>query len=310
MTRPTPHAPPGTPAPPAPSAVPGPPVLPVPPGPPATESSRPGTATVLVVEDEPSIADVLAIALRFHGFHVVTAAGARAAVEAARATRPHVVLLDIALPDGDGRQVCRMLRAEREDLAVVFLTARDAPSEVVQGLTLGGDDYITKPFNVDEVVARLRAVLRRTARGGPAPGETSSPQRAPRPPVLRHGDLELDEATYAVRRGGRSADLTPTEFALLRHLVRHGDRIVPKEQLLKEVWRYEHRVESTVVETYISYLRRKLAPLGPPLIRTRRGVGYGLRPLDPHDAHGQHDPHNQQDQHGQHGQQDQHRGPA
>ncbi|MGW8380663.1 response regulator transcription factor [Streptomyces sp. ODS28] len=231
------------------------------------------TATVLVVEDEPSIADVLAITLRFHGFEVATADSARSAVSAARSVRPDAVLLDIALPDGDGRAVCRVLRAERADVAVVFLTARDAPAEVVQGLTLGGDDYITKPFNVDEVVARLRAVLRRT-RGAP---EAAAPP-APRPPVLRHGDLELDEATYTVRRGGRSADLTPTEFALLRHLVRHADRIVPKEQLLRQVWRFEQPVESTVVETYISYLRRKLAPLGPPLIRTRRGVGYGLRP--------------------------------
>ncbi|MFG3252339.1 response regulator transcription factor [Streptomyces sp. NPDC048172] len=236
-------------------------------------------ATVLIVEDEPSIADVLAITLRFHGFEVVTASGAQAAVTAAREARPDAVLLDIALPDGDGRQVCRVLRAERGDLAVVFLTAKDAPSEVIQGLTLGGDDYITKPFNVDEVVARLRAVLRRTSPSTSAPSDGTEAPPAPRPPVIRYGDLELDEATYTVRRGGRSADLTPTEFALLRHLVRHGDRIVPKEQLLRHVWRYEHRVESTVVETYVSYLRRKLDPLGPPLIRTRRGVGYGLRPL-------------------------------
>jgi two-component system, OmpR family, response regulator len=237
----------------------------------STHSAQGGkAATVLVVEDEPSIADVLGITLRFHGFEVVTADGVHAAVAAAREARPDAVLLDIALPDGDGRQVCRVLRAERADLAVVFLTARDAPAEVVQGLTLGGDDYITKPFNVDEVVARLRAVLRRIRPAAAPEAHT------PRPPVLRHGDLELDEATYTVRRGDRTADLTPTEFALLRHLVRHADRIVPKEQLLRHVWRYEHAVESTVVETYISYLRRKLAPLGPSLIRTRRGVGYGL----------------------------------
>jgi two-component system OmpR family response regulator len=239
-----------------------------------TSQARAG-ATVLVVEDEPSIADVLAITLRFHGFEVVTVDGVHSALAAARSVRPDAVLLDITLPDGDGRQVCRVLRAERPEIAVVFLTARDAPADIVRGLTLGGDDYITKPFNVDELVARTRAVLRRTR---PSAGVDAPP--APRPPVLRHGDLELDEATYTARRGGRSTDLTPTEFALLRHLMRHADRIVPKEQLLREVWRYEHTVESTVVETYISYLRRKLDPLAPgepPLITTRRGVGYGLR---------------------------------
>ncbi|MDT3397457.1 response regulator transcription factor [Streptomyces sp. B1866] len=252
-----------------------------------TAAGAPGTAepaarrgpdrpAVLVVEDEPSIADVLAITLRFHGFAVATATGARQAVALARELRPDAVLLDIALPDGDGRQVCQVLRAELPETAVVFLTARDAPADVVTGLGLGGDDYITKPFQVDEVVARIRAVLRRTR-----PARTAGSAAPPRPPVLRHGDLELDEATYTVRRGGRTADLTPTEFALLRHLVRHADRIVPKEQLLRQVWRYEHAVESTVVETYISYLRRKLDPLGPPLIRTRRGVGYGLRPPEP-----------------------------
>ncbi|MGW1990100.1 response regulator transcription factor [Embleya sp. NPDC001921] len=242
-------------------------------------SSQPRAgATVLIVEDEPSITDVLAITLRFHGFEVATADGVHAALAAARSVRPDVVLLDISLPDGDGRQVCRILRAERPEIAVVFLTARDAPADVVKGLTLGGDDYITKPFNVDELVARTRAVLRRTR---PTPDESAPPLA--RPPVLRHGDLELDEATYTARRGGRGVELTPTEFALLRHLIRHGDRIVPKEQLLREVWKYEHVVESTVVETYISYLRRKLDPLvpdGPPLITTRRGMGYGLRPAD------------------------------
>ncbi|KAF4410244.1 MULTISPECIES: response regulator transcription factor [Streptomyces] len=229
-----------------------------------------GAATVLVVEDDPGIADVLTITLRFHGFGVVTADSAAEALARAREHRPDAVLLDIALPDGDGRQVCRALRAEDggEDTAVVFLTARDASADVVGGLTLGGDDYITKPFTLDEVVARLRAVLRRTRRPGAA---------RPAPAVLRHGDLELHEATCSVRRGGRAVDLTPTEFALLRHLVCHADRFVSKEQLLRHVWRYDSPVESTVVETYISYLRRKLDPLGPPLIVTRRGVGYGLR---------------------------------
>lgn len=230
-----------------------------------TEGMNHEGATVLVVEDEPSIADVLAIALRYHRFQVITAGSVRQAQQLAGQTRPDVALLDVMLPDGDGRALGRALRALHPDTAVVFVTARDAPAEIVGALGFG-DDYITKPFNVDEVVARIRAVLRRTRPADVLPV---------RPP-LRYGDLELDDATYAARRAGRSVQLTPTEYALLRFLVRNGGRIVPKEQLLRHVWQYEHQAESTVVETYISYLRRKLDPLGPPLITTRRGVGYGL----------------------------------
>ncbi|MFE0130531.1 response regulator transcription factor [Streptomyces sp. NPDC059037] len=222
-------------------------------------------ATVLVVEDEPSIADVLAIALRYHRFDVMVAGTVRDALALAGRTRPDVALLDVMLPDGDGRALGRELRARRPELALVFLTARDAPSEVVGALGFG-DDYITKPFNIDEVVARIGAVLRRTRAGDVLP------QRPP----LRYGDLELDDATYVVRRADRTAQLTPTEYALLRFLVRNAGRVVPKEQLLRHVWSYEHTAESTVVETYISYLRRKLAAIGPPVITTRRGVGYGL----------------------------------
>ncbi|MEU9603182.1 response regulator transcription factor [Streptomyces sp. NPDC048057] len=225
-------------------------------------------ATVLVVEDEPSIADVLAIALRHHAFEVVTAGGVRQAQVLAERARPDVALLDVMLPDGDGRALGRVLRSQLPETAVLFITARDAPAEVVGALRIG-DDYITKPFNVDEVVARIQAVLRRT-RPSPA-GDV-----LPVPPPLRHRDLELDETTYEVRRAGRAVQLTPTEYALLRFLVRNAGRVVSKEQLLRHVWRYEHSAESTVVETYVSYLRRKLDPLGPPLITTRRGVGYGL----------------------------------
>lgn len=227
-------------------------------------TTAPGT--VLVVEDEESIADVLAIALRYHRFEVMTAGTVREALALTEHNRPDCALLDVMLPDGDGRALGRELRTRRPELALVFLTARDAPAEVVGALGFG-DDYITKPFNIDEVVARITAVLRRTR---PA---DALPQRAP----LRHGDLELDETTYSVRRAGRSVELTPTEYALLRFLVRNAGRIVPKEQLLRHVWQYEHTpAESTVVETYISYLRRKLDALGPPVITTRRGVGYGL----------------------------------
>jgi two-component system OmpR family response regulator len=234
----------------------------------ATAPAAPASAaTVLVVEDEPSIADVLSIALRYHRFEVVTAGSVRQAAEAVRQTRPDVALLDVMLPDGDGREVGRQLRLTHPEMAIVFLTARDAPTDIVGGLALG-DDYITKPFNVDEVIARVRAVLRRTKVADRLPA------RAP----LRYADLELDEATYTARRAGTAVELTPTEYALLRFLVRNAGSVVTKEQLLRHVWRYEHAAESTVVETYISYLRRKLDPLGPPLILTRRGVGYGLAP--------------------------------
>ncbi|MET8828354.1 response regulator transcription factor [Streptomyces sp. NPDC004610] len=227
-------------------------------------STAPGT--VLVVEDEESIADVLAIALRFHGFEVMIAGTVRESLALSERVRPDVALLDVMLPDGDGRALGRELRARRPGLALVFLTARDSPAEIVGALAFG-DDYITKPFNIDEVVARITAVLRRTL-----PADV-----LPERPPLRHGDLELDETTYSVRRAGRTVELTPTEYALLRFLVRNAGRIVPKEQLLRHVWQYEHAPpESTVVETYISYLRRKLDTLGPPLITTRRGVGYGL----------------------------------
>ncbi|MEV7343239.1 response regulator transcription factor [Streptomyces sp. NPDC093544] len=222
-------------------------------------------ATVLVVEDEPSIADVLTIALRYHRFEVMVAGTVREALTLAERTRPDAALLDVMLPDGDGRALGRELRLRQPDLAVVFLTARDAPAEIVGALGFG-DDYITKPFNIDEVVARITAVLRRTR-----PADV-----LPERPPLRYGDLELDETTYRVHRGDHTVELTPTEYALLRFLVRNGGRIVTKEQLLRHVWQYEHSAGSTVVETYISYLRRKLEPLGPPVIQTRRGVGYGL----------------------------------
>ncbi|MCP9964365.1 response regulator transcription factor [Actinomadura madurae] len=221
--------------------------------------------TVLVVEDEPSLADILRITLEFHGFRVLRAATGARAVEMARKHRPDLLLLDVMLPDGNGWQVCRTVRSEREDVPVVFLTARDAPADIVGGLALGGDDYITKPFNIDEVVARVRAVLRRVR------------LQSPPPAVLRHGDVEMDEATYTVRRAGTPVDLTPTEYALLRYLMLNAGRVVTKEEILREVWKYGFSGETTVVETYVGYLRRKLDPLGTPLIVTRRGRGYQLR---------------------------------
>jgi two-component system OmpR family response regulator len=219
---------------------------------------------VLVVDDEPNIRDLVEVALRFHGFAPVTAATGDEALRQVRAERPDLVVLDVMLPDVDGFEVCRRLRADGHDVPVIFLTARDTPSDTVTGLTLGGDDYVTKPFSIDALVARIRAVLRRTA---PAAEE-----------VLRIADLELDETRWTVRRAGTDLDLSPTEFRLLAYLMRNAGRVLSRDQLLDNVWGWAHSGNSQVVETYISYLRRKLDPLGPPLIHTQRGVGYTLRP--------------------------------
>lgn len=224
------------------------------------------TARVLVVDDQPNIVDMLATVLRFHGFEVSTAASTREALRAAAASRPDVVVLDVMLPDGDGFEVCRALRAEDHQVGVVFLTARDAPSDKIAGLTYGGDDYVTKPFSVDELVARVRAVLRRIR---PAAGQ-------PPPSVLRFADVELDEDTLQVRRSGRLVELSPTEFKLLRYLLQRPNRVVSRAQILEAVWSYDFGGTSNVVDTYVGYLRRKLDQHGPPLIVTRRGFGYAL----------------------------------
>jgi two-component system, OmpR family, response regulator len=216
---------------------------------------------VLVVDDEPNIRDLVEVALRFHGFAVTTAANGRDALAGAREDRPQLIVLDVMLPDIDGFEVCRRLRADGDETPVIFLTARDAPSDTVTGLTLGGDDYVTKPFSVDALVARVRAVLRRG-------GRTAEN-------VLRVGDLELDETRWTVRRAGGPIELSPTEFRLLAYLMRNPGRVLNRAQLLENVWGWDHTASSPVVETYISYLRRKI---GPDLIHTQRGVGYALRP--------------------------------
>ncbi|NVI86561.1 response regulator transcription factor [Actinomadura sp. BRA 177] len=221
---------------------------------------------VLVVDDEANIRDLIEVALRFHGFTTVTAATGEDALRTARRERPDLVLLDVMLPGMDGFEVCRRLRADGDQVPVIFLTARDTPSDTVTGLTLGGDDYVTKPFSIEALIARVRAVLRRVA---PA---ASSPDT-----VLRVADLELDEAHWTVRRGGVDVDLSPTEFRLLAYLMRNAGVVLSRAQLLAGVWGWDHG-NPQVVETYISYLRRKLDPLGEPLIHTRRGVGYALRP--------------------------------
>ncbi|MFJ9381781.1 response regulator transcription factor [Streptomyces sp. NPDC101455] len=220
---------------------------------------------LLVVEDEPAILDTVSRFLLFLGYDVRTAATASDALATARSFLPELILLDVMLPDADGFEVMRRLRQDGLPLAVVFLTARDSRKDLIRGLTEGGDDYVTKPFGLDELAARVTAVLRRTR------------QRERSDPMLRVADLELDTLTYIVRRAGVPLDLAPTEFRLLRYLMLHHGRVVPRAQLLEHVWSYDFNGDDTVVATYISYLRRKMDPLGPPLIHTQRGVGYSLR---------------------------------
>ncbi|MBO2449098.1 response regulator transcription factor [Actinomadura barringtoniae] len=228
---------------------------------------------VLVVDDEANIRDLIEVALRFHGFEPVLAATGAEALREARERRPELILLDVMLPDLDGFEVCRRLRASGDEVPVIFLTARDTPSDTVTGLTLGGDDYVTKPFSIDALVARVRAVLRRIEPRSSAPAGAAAGSDG----VLRVADLELDEERWTVRRAGVEVELSPTEFRLLAYLMRNAGRVLTRAQLLESVWGWEHHGNGQVVETYISYLRRKLDPLGPPLIHTRRGVGYALR---------------------------------
>jgi two-component system OmpR family response regulator len=231
---------------------------------------------VLVVDDEPNIRELVQVALNFHGCAVATGATGEDALQLTYAFDPDLIVLDVLLPDIDGFEVCRRLRSVANDVPVIFLTARDATADTVTGLTIGGDDYITKPFSVEALVARVRAVLRRTAgrrgRGSEADGHGDSQA------TLRVADLELDEDHWTVRRAGTPVDLSPTEFRLLAYLMRNQGLMLTRRQLLDNVWGWEYAGQSQVLETYVSYLRRKLDPLGPPLIHTQRGVGYSLRP--------------------------------
>jgi two-component system OmpR family response regulator len=233
-------------------------------------------ARLLVVDDEPNIRELLSTSLRFAGFEVHTAANGQEALSQAERTRPDLLVLDVMMPDLDGFAVTRRLRERGRDTPVLFLTAKDDVTDRVAGLTVGGDDYVTKPFSLEEVVARIRAILRRTGAGAdPAAGR------------LVFHDLALDEDSHEVRRAGRPIDLSPTEFKLLRYLMLNPNRVLSKAQILDHVWDYDFRGEAGIVESYISYLRRKVdAPPpeeGPdaaqpvPLIHTKRGVGYVLR---------------------------------
>jgi two-component system, OmpR family, response regulator len=230
---------------------------------------RPATpgheARLLVVEDEPTILELLSGSLRFAGFDVLTAASGAEALRVAAASRPQLILLDVMLPDGDGFDVIRSIRAGGPRVPVIFLSARSHVHDRVAGLTLGGDDYITKPFSLDEVLARIRAVLRRAGAGG-ADGSR-----------LAVADLELDEDSHEVRRGGTLVSLTPTEFKLLRYLLLNAGQVLSKAQILDHVWDYSFTGNGNVVEPCVSYLRRKVDQGEPRLIHTIRGIGYVLR---------------------------------
>jgi two-component system, OmpR family, response regulator len=224
-------------------------------------------ARLLVVEDEPNIRELLATSLRFAGFEVETADDGASALALAEKCDPDLVVLDVMLPDVDGFEVTRRLRDRGRQQPIVFVTARDSVGDKIAGLTIGGDDYVTKPFSLEEVIARIRAVLRRTR--GAGDDDTAT---------LRFHDLELDEDSHEVRRSGRIIELSPTEFKLLRYLMLNPNRVLSKLQILDHVWDYDFRGESGIVESYISYLRRKIDVDDlPSLIHTKRGVGYVLR---------------------------------
>lgn len=223
--------------------------------------------TVLVVDDEPVLAEMVSMALRYEGWNIATAGDGSSAIATARAERPDVVVLDVMLPDMSGLDVLQKLRQENPRLPVLLLTAKDAVEDRIAGLTAGGDDYVTKPFSIEEVVLRLRALLRRT-------GVTTVDSGA----RLVVGDLVLDEDSHEVTRAGEPISLTSTEFELLRFMMRNAKRVLSKAQILDRVWSYDFGGRSNIVELYISYLRKKIDNGREPMIHTLRGAGYVLKP--------------------------------
>ncbi len=220
---------------------------------------------VLVVDDEPNIVELVSMALVFHGFAVEGAGDGREAIAKAASFKPHLMILDVMLPDMDGFEVARRLGAQRAGIPIIFLSARDSTQDKVRGLSGGGDDYMTKPFSLEELIARVQTVLRRSGQASP---ESSQ---------LVFGDLELDEESREVRRAGEPIELTPTEYRLLHYLMINPRRVLTRAELLDHVWEYDFGGDSRVLETYISYLRKKIDASGPSMIRTVRGVGYGLQ---------------------------------
>jgi two-component system OmpR family response regulator len=234
-----------------------------------TETLAPArVARVLVVDDEPNISALLSATLRLVEFDVRVADSGHKALVAMEEFEPDLVVLDVMLPDLDGFDVARRLRATGSRVPVLFLTARDAVEDRISGLSAGADDYVTKPFSLEEVVLRIRAILRRSQPGLETPAETG---------VLRYADLEMNEDAHEVRRAGRLIDLSPTEFNLLKYLMINAGRVVSKAQILDRVWKYDFGGDGRIVESYVYYLRRKIDKTDPPLIHTVRGVGYALR---------------------------------
>ena len=232
-------------------------------------ANQAGQARLLVVDDEPDIVELLSASLKYHGYEVATANSGRRAMEEARRFRPDMILLDVMMPELDGFDVLRRLRGEGTRIPVLFLTARDATEDKIKGLTLGGDDYVTKPFSLSEVLARIQAVLRRA--NDPAGGAQATTAR------LSFADIELDDDTHEVFKNGREIALSPTEFKLLRYFMTNPNRVLSKAQILDHVWQYDFGGDAGVVESYVSYLRKKIDTTEPRLLHTLRGVGYSLR---------------------------------
>jgi two-component system, OmpR family, response regulator len=220
---------------------------------------------ILVVDDEPNIVDVISMALRFQDFEVESAGNGADAIAKVSSFKPHLIILDVMLPDMEGFDVARRIGSNHSRVPIIYLTARDATEDKIRGLSLGGDDYVTKPFSLEELVARIRSILRRV---GEAEPESS---------VLTFEDVELDDDAHEVTRQGATVDLTATEYRLLRYLMLNPRRVLTRAQLLEHVWDYDFGGDARVLETYVSYLRKKLDAHGPPLIHTVRGVGYALR---------------------------------